>query len=175
MVTIRSTGWLGAAVAALVLGLSACGGDEPPPQPPPQPTPQPIETTPPPAVTDTGDAVLEGDRIKIAKTIYYDTDKDTIRPESYPILNAVANVIKSHPEIEQLIVEGHTDDQGNVEHNRELSEKRANAVVRYLASVGITIPMQAPGYGATAPVCFTTDDTCRQMNRRVEFKVKRKQ
>ena len=85
----------------------------------------------------------------------------------------MAHVVQTHPEIKQVIVEGHTDNQGSVEHNRDLSEHRANAVVRYLTSVGITLPMQAPGYGATAPVCATEDDVCKQMNRRVEFKVKR--
>src|SRR5690349_3653868 len=162
-------------LAGALVALVGCSSD-PPPAPPPQPTPV-ITSAPPPVPTqqDTGDAVLEGDRIKIAKTIYYDTDKDTIRPESYPVLDAVAAVVKSHPEIAQLIVEGHTDDTGNVEHNRDLSQRRAEAVVRYLSqNAGLTIQMTAPGYGATAPLCYTKDDNCLQMNRRVEFKIKRK-
>lgn len=164
--------------ALLLVGglLVACGSAEPDPvvptaAPTPTPTPTPVQTTPP--VQDTGDAILDGDRIKIARAIFYDVDKDTIRPESYPVLEAVAAVIRNHPEIKELIVEGHTDDQGNVQHNRGLSEKRANAVVRYLTQIGVTIPMQAPGYGATAPICMTTDEACRAINRRVEFRVKR--
>ena len=163
----------------LAAGMCACSSEPPPQQPPP-----PVVTqAPPPAVQDTGDAVLDCSmeaqehlcRIKIAKTIYYDTDKDTIRPESFPVLQAVASVIHNHPEIDQLIVEGHTDNQGSIEHNRDLSEKRSNAVVKYLTTqAGVTIPTQSPGYGATVPICFTEDDVCKQMNRRVEFKVKRK-
>lgn len=164
----------------LAAGAGACGSSEPPP---PQPPP-PVTQTAPPPVQDTGDAQLDCTkeptehlcRITIAKTIYYDTDKDTIRPESYPVLQAVANVIHNHPDIEQLIVEGHTDNQGSVEHNRDLSEHRAHAVVRFLHDqAGVTIPTQSPGYGATVPICFTEDDVCKQMNRRVEFKVKRHQ
>jgi outer membrane protein OmpA-like peptidoglycan-associated protein len=121
------------------------------------------------------DAVLEGDRIKIAKTIHYDVDKDEIRPESFPVLNAVASIVKTHPEITQLTVEGHTDNQGSLEHNRKLSERRANAVVRYLYTQGVTTPMQAPGYGASAPLCMEPTDDCKQKNRRVEFRVKKAQ
>jgi outer membrane protein OmpA-like peptidoglycan-associated protein len=119
------------------------------------------------------EAVLEGDRIKIAKAIHYDVDKDEIKPESFPVLNAVANIVKTHPEIIGLTVEGHTDNQGSLEHNRKLSERRANAVVRYLFSQGVTTPMQAPGYGASAPVCMELTDDCRARNRRVEFRVKK--
>jgi outer membrane protein OmpA-like peptidoglycan-associated protein len=140
--------------------------------PPPAPTPTPSQTV---AQVATGDAVLEGDRIKIARNIQYDVDKDEIRPESFIVLDAVANIINTHPEITGVIVEGHTDNQGSFDHNRGLSERRANAVVRYLAAKGIKQPIQAAGYGATAPVCMTNDETCRAQNRRVEFKVKRAQ
>ncbi len=160
-----------------IAGAGACGSDPPPPAQPPPPT----ATVPPPQPVEEGDAILDCSmepvehlcRIKIAKTIYYDTDKDLIRPESFAVLNAVAHVIQTHPEIKQCIVEGHTDNQGTIEHNRDLSERRSGAVVRYLTSVGISLPMQSPGYGATVPVCNTEDDVCKQMNRRVEFKVKR--
>jgi outer membrane protein OmpA-like peptidoglycan-associated protein len=159
----------GVLLAGLALG--GCGGEQPPPNPPLPPPPPPTTTTP--AVVATGDAVLEGDRIKIAKPIYYDTDKDILRPESFPVLDAVAKVIIDHPEIQLVYVEGHTDNQGNFDHNRKLSEKRANAVVTYLVAKGVTKPVQAAGYGATAPMCMTPDEACLQLNRRVEFRVKR--
>ena len=73
-------------------------------------------------------------------------------------------------------MEGHTDDQGSVPHNIELSERRAKAVVRYLVlQAGVKTPMEAPGYGASAPLCNAPTDECRAMNRRVEFKIKTKQ
>jgi outer membrane protein OmpA-like peptidoglycan-associated protein len=140
--------------------------------------PPPVQTAPPPVVVAaaaTGDAVLEGDRIRVAKNILYEVDKDAIKPESLPLLDAVANILNTHPEITMLTVEGHTDNQGDFNHNRQLSERRANAVVRYLALKGVKQPMQAPGYGATAPVCMTEDEGCRAQNRRVEFKIKRAQ
>lgn len=176
----------------LGLGLVACGsakvdlkagGGEvgPPPPPPMPPAPAPLVVAsssaappPPPAQQVAGDAVLEGDRIRIAKAIFYDVDKDEIRPESFPVLNAVAQILRSHPEIVGLVVEGHTDSQGTYEHNLKLSERRSQAVVRYLAGQGIGIPMQAPGYGATSPQCHDASEACLQRNRRVEFKVKKR-
>ena len=165
-----------AAPAALVLVMLGCGSATAEvsfvPAAVPPPTAKVIVTPPPVAA---GDAVLEGDRIKIAKPIFYDTDKDEIKPESYPVLQAVASILASHPEITGLIVAGHTDNQGTFDHNRQLSERRSSAVVRYLASIGVKQPMQAPGYGATAPLCRSDDEACRQTNRRVEFRVKKVQ
>ncbi|MGK3986220.1 OmpA family protein [Sorangium sp. So ce136] len=136
--------------------------------PPPPPPPAPVQPAAP------AEAVIEGDRIKIARPIFYDLDKDEIRPESFSVLDAVANILRTHPEIVALTVEGHTDNQGTVEHNIKLSERRSNAVVRYLVQRGVTTPMTAPGYGAAAPLCFTNDEGCRAMNRRVEFRIKTK-
>jgi outer membrane protein OmpA-like peptidoglycan-associated protein len=48
-------------------------------------------------------------------------------------------------------------------------------VVRHLVGIGVRTPMVAPGYGATAPICFTPDEGCKAQNRRVEFRVKRAQ
>jgi outer membrane protein OmpA-like peptidoglycan-associated protein len=165
-------------IAGIGLFGLGCGSAEvkstaPTTQPPPPPPPTASAVATPPTMMVAEDAVLEGDRIKIAKAIHYDVDKDEIRPDSFPVLNAVANIIKTHPEITALTVEGHTDNQGSLEHNRKLSERRANAVVRYLFSQGVTTPMQAPGYGASAPVCMEPTDDCKQKNRRVEFRVKK--
>ncbi|NUQ74853.1 MAG: OmpA family protein [Polyangiaceae bacterium] len=163
--------------AGLGLLLAACGSADtevkvatPTAEPPPPPPPA---TAAPPLQVASEEAVIEGDRIKIAKAIQYDVDKDEIAPESFPVLNAVANILKTHPEIIGLTVEGHTDNQGSLEYNRKLSERRANAVVRYLFSQGVTTPMQAPGYGASAPVCMEPTDECKAKNRRVEFRIKK--
>lgn len=162
-------------VLALLTFSAACSS-------PPEESPPPVVATVPPpatqtAVVATGDAMLEGDRIKIAKPIFYDTAKHTIRPESFPVLDAVANVVAQHPEIKALIVEGHTDNQGDFQKNKTLSEERANAVVAYLAAnlvpKGNNTPMRISGFGNTSPQCFTPDENCLQLNRRVEFRVER--
>ncbi|MBL9026514.1 MAG: OmpA family protein [Myxococcales bacterium] len=131
----------------------------------------PAASSSPPLVM--AEATLENDRITIAKNIHYDVDKDEIRADSFPTLDAVVQILGSHPEITQITVEGHTDSQGSFEHNRKLSERRANAVVRYLVGKGVKQQVLAAGYGATAPVCRTDDEVCKAQNRRVEFKVKK--
>ena len=163
---------------AFVLGTCIAGcGPAPEPVAPPPPVMQ-VAPPPPPVqqlvAADNGDAVLDGDRIRIAKQIFYDVDKDEIRPESFPVLHAVAEILKQHPEITQLTVEGHTDNQGTVEHNIKLSTRRADAVVRHLVTKeGVRTPMLAPGYGASSPVCAEDTELCHANNRRVEFRVKR--
>lgn len=137
------------------------------------PAPATATMTAAPAPLVMAEATLENDRITIAKNIHYDVDKDEIRADSFPTLDAVVQILGSHPEITQITVEGHTDSQGSFEHNRKLSERRANAVVRYLVGKGVKQQVLAAGYGATAPVCRTDDEPCRAQNRRVEFKVKR--
>lgn len=163
--------------SALVVAATAAlaGGCKKKEEPAPVVATTPVVTpAPTPTVQETGDAILQGDRIIIARPIYYDTDKDIIRPESFPVIDAVANVVNSHPEITALIVEGHTDSQGNFDHNRGLSERRAHAVVLALVARGVKTPTRIAGYGATNNVCATPDDACLQLNRRVEFRVERK-
>ena len=133
-----------------VLATAGCGSAKvevgtTPSAAPPAPPPPAATPAPPQQVAAEGDAVLEGDRIKIARNIFYDVDKDEIRPESFPILHAVANIVKTHPEIVGVTVEGHTYKQGSTDQNIERAERCANAVVRYLVGVGVTTPMQAPG------------------------------
>jgi outer membrane protein OmpA-like peptidoglycan-associated protein len=87
-------------------------------------------------------------------------------------LRNVAAVLQSHPEINQVQVEGHTDDKGNDEKNLTLSQKRAEAVVEFLVEQGIAPERLVPlGFGETQPI--DTNDTAagRQKNRRVEFNI----
>ena len=71
-----------------------------------------------------------------------------------------------------MTIEGHTDSQGDDDHNMELSQKRAIAVKAYLASHGIEdARMTAKGYGETQPVASNDTAEGRAQNRRVTFKL----
>jgi outer membrane protein OmpA-like peptidoglycan-associated protein len=74
--------------------------------------------------------------MKITENILYASGQSDIDPQSIPILDKVLNVLKENPKI-QLDVISHTDSQGDETTNLQLSEKRANAVIEYLASKGI--------------------------------------
>lgn len=116
-------------------------------------------------------ARLEGDHILIERNVYFQPDSDRIVEGSNDLLDAIARVCAEHPEIARVHVIGHTDTNGDDEHNRVLSERRANAVLRALRERGVSQELDARGAGETERVCFTEDDACHQRNRRVEFAV----
>jgi outer membrane protein OmpA-like peptidoglycan-associated protein len=101
--------------------------------------------------------------------INFDTDSDVIRAESKPTLDRIAAVLKAHADW-KLTVEGHTDSTGTAEHNRQLSQKRAESVKAYLQAAGIDAGrLQAAGLGATKPVASNDTALGRAQNRRVEL------
>ena len=72
-------------------------------------------------------------------------------------------------------VSGHTDNVGNKEALRTLSENRVRAVKDYLVSKGINKDrIEGKGYGGDVPVVPNTTEANRQRNRRVEFKIVKK-
>jgi outer membrane protein OmpA-like peptidoglycan-associated protein len=114
--------------------------------------------------------VIQRDRIKINDTIHFDFDKATIQPRSFPLLNQVAKVIREHPEIVSVSVEGHTDGQGSAAYNRGLSQRRAEAVRTYLIGQGVAAErLEARGFGEDRPIASNSTNAGRAANRRVEF------
>ncbi len=105
--------------------------------------------------------------------IFFDVDSDVIRPESTPTLRDIGDMLDSHPDL-SLIIEGHTDSEGEDNYNLELSERRAQAVVRYLVDVqGVSANrLSAAGLGESAPVADNATPEGRQQNRRVELVVR---
>lgn len=105
------------------------------------------------------------------KGIQFETGKDIIKPVSFPILNKVVNVMKENP-VYNLDINGHTDSQGNADKNLTLSQKRADAVKKFLVDKGIDpTRMKAMGFGQTQAVADNATADGRAKNRRVEFKV----
>ncbi|MFA9390494.1 MAG: thrombospondin type 3 repeat-containing protein [Prolixibacteraceae bacterium] len=103
--------------------------------------------------------------------IRFDTGKDVIQSGSFAILNQVVKVMNDHPDYE-LEINGHTDSQGDATKNLTLSQKRADAVKKYLNDKGITASrLTAKGFGVTKPIADNTTPEGRSKNRRVEFKV----
>ena len=71
-----------------------------------------------------------------------------------------------------MAVLGHTDNKGGAAYNRELSQRRAQAVVKYLSDKGIAVDrLEAKGFGPDRPVAANDTPQGRAQNRRVEFKV----
>jgi len=116
--------------------------------------------------------VREAERIKILDKVFFETGKSTIREESFDLLEQVALVLRSNPEIKKVEIGGHTDDRGGDAMNLELSQARAEAVKNFLVEQGIdTSRLLAKGYGETMPVDVRTSKQARARNRRVEFNI----
>lgn len=113
------------------------------------------------------------DDIKILQRVEFATGKDTIQgAPSFAVLDAVVSALKLHPEIFLVEVAGHTDNIGNAADNKTLSQKRADAVVKYLAGKGIAAArLQAKGYGPDKPIADNKTRAGQQKNRRVEFTI----
>lgn len=122
----------------------------------------------PPAVRQL--VIITADKLVITDKVYFATGKATILPKSFPLLNQVASVIRSHPNIPAITVEGHTDDQGSAKLNRKLSLNRAKAVAAYLEHQGVEGGrLNAMGFGPDRPADTNATEAGRANNRRVEF------
>ena len=103
--------------------------------------------------------------------ILFDIDSDSHRPESTPVLEQIRKTLTEHPEL-KLLIEGHTDSTGDDAHNLELSERRARAVVAWLAGNGVEGGrLSARGLGETEPVADNDTPAGRAENRRVVLEV----
>jgi outer membrane protein OmpA-like peptidoglycan-associated protein len=116
-----------------------------------------------------GLVVVTAKEIRITQQIHFEFDKAVIRSESFPILDAVSQVLVANPKI-TLEIQGHTDNKGSPAYNLKLSDARANSVRMYLVSHGIeTGRLISHGYGLTQPIVPNTTDANRALNRRVQF------
>jgi outer membrane protein OmpA-like peptidoglycan-associated protein len=101
--------------------------------------------------------------------IYFDTDKDTIKPESKPTIDEITKLMRDNPQLSLQVV-GHTDSTGGDAHNKDLSNRRAASVIRALTTAGIDGKrFTSRGAGATEPVTGNDTEAGRAKNRRVEL------
>jgi outer membrane protein OmpA-like peptidoglycan-associated protein len=115
---------------------------------------------PPPMASPEPRFVLDG--------VNFDSGKATIRPESFPRLDAVAEYM-TYKKSSRIQISGHTDNKGNPKTNKTLSQKRAEACRDYLASKGIDKSrIEAAGYGDERPIAPNDTEDGRQTNRRIE-------
>ena len=115
---------------------------------------------------------LRETRIEIVEKVYFAPGKTLIERRSSRLLNQIARVLKTHPELVRLEVQGHTDSRRNMALNMALSQARAEAVVGALVRRGISgSRLVAHGFGPTRPVAPNDTAAGREKNRRVEFRV----
>ena len=107
----------------------------------------------------------------VLRNIFFDFDKATLRPESSSELENLYKVLTDNPNM-KIEISGHTDNKGTAEYNKDLSQRRAKAVVDYLITKGIKADrLKYAGYGFDQPIATNDTDEGRQLNRRTEFEI----
>ena len=102
--------------------------------------------------------------------IYFDVNKDVVKPESYGTLKEIANILNEVPDVKVKIV-GHTDSDGADAANLDLSKRRAASVKNELVkSFGVKGDrLETDGMGESQPVAPNDTPANKALNRRVEF------
>lgn len=111
--------------------------------------------------------------IVILEQVQFKTASAEILKASDDLLQQVSSVLAEHPEIRKIEVQGHTDNRGGKAYNQKLSERRANAVVKWLVGRGQVDPTRlvAKGFGLNVPIASNDTPEDRQKNRRVQFTI----
>lgn len=110
-------------------------------------------------------------RILARASIEFDSNSATITPQGEATLDKLVAALRQSPTL-PIEIGGHTDSYGEPGYNLQLSQRRADAVLRYFARRRVTNPMTAVGYGATHPLSNESHRQGLQRNRRIELHVK---
>ena len=145
---------------------------EPPPPPPPPPAPEP---PPPPKqemAPEAAVAPVTEDPLAWAAgltDVHFDFDKSAIRKSEEGKLADAAKLLKEDGK-RKVLVEGHCDERGTSSYNLALGERRAKAVQKYLADLGVASSrIQTTSFGKERPLCTEQNEDCYQRNRRGHF------
>ena len=119
---------------------------------------------------------IELDRLELGKSfalnnIFFDSNSDTLRTESYLELDRLIELLAEYPRL-RITVSGHTDNLGAPARNELLSRRRADAVARYLIDRKVDpARIEAKGYGSSMPLAPNDTEEGRRKNRTVQFTV----
>lgn len=110
--------------------------------------------------------------VVVRNEVLFDFDSASLRPASRTTLRDMAEVFNRYNDT-TLAIEGHTDSVGTAAYNRGLSQRRANSVASHLSSMGVdSYRLDTIAYGESQPRASNATVNGRQLNRRVEIRVK---
>lgn len=115
-------------------------------------------------------AVKIGEAVQL-EHVLFERGKSMMLPTSFADLDAVVEMLLDNPTME-IVLAGHTDNQGSSKLNYKLSEDRVEAVIQYIVGKGISSKrITGKGFGGTQPIASNANPTTRKLNRRVEFTI----
>lgn len=116
-------------------------------------------------------AQVKGSSIVILDKVNFATNSDQIiGNKSFQVLDSVFEILSKTPSVKRVTIEGHTDDKGKPDHNKDLSKRRAESVKAYLVKKGIDpARLETAGFGPDKPIADNKTELGRAKNRRVEF------
>lgn len=116
-----------------------------------------------------GPADLDSDACLRQRVVYFDFNRDTLKPEFQAIVACHAKYLRDRPQA-QVTLEGNTDERGSREYNLGLGERRGNAVSAAVQGGGASASqLRVVSYGEERPVCTESNEDCWAKNRRVEI------
>jgi outer membrane protein OmpA-like peptidoglycan-associated protein len=115
--------------------------------------------------------VVKSDKLELKEKLYFHWNEAVLEDASLPALDEVVQALKDNKNF-KVQVEGHSSSEGGNDHNQDLSEQRARAVLDYLVSHGIARErLVSKGFSSSVPAASNDTPAGREQNRRVEFVV----
>lgn len=115
--------------------------------------------------------IVGKDKLELKEKLYFAWNQAVLQDVSFPVLDEVVRALNDNKNF-RVQVEGHTSSEGGDDHNQTLSEKRAVAVLDYLAAHGIAKDrLSSKGFASSVPIDTNATIAGRENNRRVEFVV----
>ena len=107
--------------------------------------------------------------------ILFDTDQAALKPSAQHDLGEFARILREYPDT-NIVIQGYTDSTGSADHNRKLSQARAEAVTGYLVSAGVErARLVSEGFGQSHAAASNATHEGRAKNRRVEIHIEANQ
>jgi len=107
--------------------------------------------------------------------IHFAHNSSNIEKSSYKQLDQISTILKEKCSTKLIIINGYSDNRGDVKYNQQLSQQRAKKVRVYLLSKGIDKKsIKAFGHGVENPIASNATKQGREQNRRIEFTINRK-
>ena len=114
-------------------------------------------------------------KVTVRNDVLFDFNSAGLRQASRDSLHEMSDVFQKYPST-TISVQGHTDSIGTASYNKRLSQRRATSVTQYLENLGVrSSRLETIGYGESQPRATNSTAEGRQLNRRVEIKIRANQ